>query len=130
MASFDFGSVSAYKLGAIGLLAANTNTIAMDTQGYEGVAVVGVATTGTLSTTNKFTFNFLESDDTNISNATAVPVGRIGTKAEIVAVNSAVWTSVAPTKRYLFAQLIRGASASANIAVLASLGYPNNAPTQ
>lgn len=128
MASFDFGGVSAYKLGVIGLLAANTNTIAMDTQGYEGVAVVGISSTGTLSASNKFSFNFLESDDTSISNAVAVPVARVGTKAEIVAINSAVWTSVAPTKRYLFAQLVRGASASANISVFAALGFPHNAP--
>lgn len=128
MASFDFGGISAYKFGLAGLIAANTNSVAMDTQGFEGVAVVGVASTGTLSATNNFSFNFLESDDTNISNATAV--ARIGTKAEIVATNSAVWTSVTPAKRYLFAQLIRGGDASANVAVLGAMGFPHDAPTQ
>lgn len=128
MASFDFGGISAYKFGAVGLIAANTNTVAMDTQGYEGVAIGAVASTGTLSASNKFSFNFLESNDTNISNATAV--ARVGKKAEIVAVNSAVWTSLTPSKRYVFAQLIRGASASANIAVFGAMGYPHNAPTQ
>lgn len=130
MASFDFGSVSAYKFGAAGLIAENTNSIAIDTQGFEGVAIVATASTGTLSDSNKFSFNFLESDDTNISNATAIPANRVGDKAEIVATNSAVWTSIAPVKRYVFAQLVRGASASANIAVLGALGYANNEPTQ
>lgn len=130
MASFDFGSISAYKFGAVGLFAENTNTVAMDTQGFEGVAVVATASTGTLSASNKFTFNFLEGDDTNISNASAIPSNRVGEKAEIVAINSAVWTSITPTKRYVFAQLIREASASANIAVFGAMGYANNEPTQ
>lgn len=128
MASFDFGGKSAFKFGALGLLAANTNSVAIDTQGFEGVAFVATASTGTLSTTNKFTFKFLESDDTNISNATAV--ARVGKPAELVSTNSAVWQSVTPAKRYVFAQLIRGASASANVAVIAALGYPHNAPTR
>ena len=127
MSSFDFGGISAYKFGLAGLVAANTDSVAIDTQGFEGVAVVGVASTGTLSTTNKFTVNFLESDDTNISNASAVAEAD---SLAIVATNSAVWASVRPVKRYVFARLIRGGSASANIAVLGALGYPHNAPTQ
>jgi hypothetical protein len=127
MASFDFGSISAYKFGAVGLLAANTNSVAIDTKGFEGVAVVATASTGTLSDTNKFTLNFLESDDSNISNATSV--ARAGS-ASLTETNSAVWASVTPSKRYVFAQLIRGGSASANVAMIASLGYPHNAPTK
>jgi len=127
MASFDFGSISAYKFGAVGLLAANTNSVAIDTKGFEGVAVVATASTGTLSDTNNFTLNFLESDDSNISNATSV--ARAGS-ASLTETNSAVWASVTPSKRYVFAQLIRGGSASANVAMIASLGYPHNAPTK
>jgi hypothetical protein len=127
MASFDFGSISAYKFGAVGLVAANTNSVAIDTKGFEGVAVVATASTGSLSATNNFTLNFLESDDTNISNATAV--ARKG-EAKLTATNSAVWASVTPSKRYVFAQLIRGGTASANVAMIASLGYPHNAPTK
>jgi hypothetical protein len=128
MASFDFGSKSAYKFGSLGLVEANTNSVAIDTQGFEGIAVVASAGTGTLSEANNFTLNFLESDDTNISNATAV--ARVGSEAKLIETNSAVWQSVTPAKRYVFAQLIKGGSASANVAVLASLGYPHNAPTQ
>lgn len=127
MASFDFGSISAYKFGAVGLLAANTNTVAIDTKGFEGVAFIATASTGSLSATNNFTFNFLESDDDTISNAVAV--ARVGKKASLTETNSAVWQSVTPSKRYVFAQLIRGGTASANIAVTAALGFPHNAPT-
>jgi len=128
MASFDFGNISAYKFALSGLVEANTDSAAIDTQGYEGVAVVALAGTGTLSASNKFTLSFLESDDTNVANATAV--ARVGSVAEIVEANSVVWTSVTPAKRYLFAKLTRGASASANIAVIGALGYAHNAPTQ
>lgn len=128
MASFDFGSISAYKFGAIGTLNANTNSVAIDTQGYEGVAFVISAGSGTLSSVNNFTLNFLESDDTNISNATSV--ARVGSEAKLTQANTAVWQSVTPAKRYVFAQLIKGGSASATLAVTAALGYPHNAPTQ
>ena len=127
MSSFDFGGISAYKFGLAVDTSANVNSVAIDTAGFEGVAIVGVSGDGTLSSTNKFSFSFVESDDTNISNASAVAEADA---LAIVATNSAVWASVRPIKRYVFAQLVAEGSASANIAVLGALGYPHNAPTQ
>ena len=126
MASFDLASITAFEFGAQGLITANTDSVAIDTQGYEGVTIVASSGTGTLSTTNKFTIQFVESDDTNISNATAVQRAETGS---IIATNSVVSVGAVPEKRYLFAKLIKGASASANIAVIGALGYPVSAPT-
>jgi len=131
MASFDFGSVTAFKFAASGTITANTNTGAIDTAGFEGVALVSVAgVTANINVAAPVTINFLEGNDTNIANATNVPASSIGVNPPITASNVAVHASVRPTKRYLFAQYIVPANGSVVLGSAGALGYPNNAPTQ
>lgn len=131
MASFDFGSVSAYKFALNANVTANTNTAAIDTQGFEGVAVV--STVGAVANVNAnatITVAFREGNDTNVANSTVLAAGNIISNGAISAANTVVWASVRPTKRYLYATYIVGTNLSANIATTGALGYPNNAPTQ
>jgi hypothetical protein len=131
MASFDFGSVSAYRfaLGATNVTA-NTNTAAIDTRGFEGVAVVAVVSTSNLlSTGPTITMAFREGNDTNISNATALPAKYIVSNQTLSGNNATYKASVVPSKRYLFAQLITSAACTANLSVIGALGYPQSSPT-
>jgi len=131
MSSFDFGSVSAYRL-ALGAtnVTANTNTAAIDTQGYEGVAVVAVVSTSNLAVAGPtITMAFLEGNDTNISNATALPAKYIVSNQILSGNNATYKASVVPNKRYLFAQLNRSAACTANLSVIGALGYPQASPT-
>ncbi len=131
MASFDFGSVSAYRfaLGATNVTA-NTNTAAIDTQGFEGVAVVAVVSTSNLAVAGPtITMAFREGNDTNISNATALPAKYIVSNQTLSGNNATYKASVVPSKRYLFAQLITSAACTANLSVIGALGYPQSSPT-
>lgn len=130
MASFDFGSKSAYKFGFVGEVETSaSNTIAMDTQGFEGVAFVSSVGLSNLNATIYLETAFLESDDTNISNATNVAASRVIKNPVINASNTAFWASVTPTKRYLFARYDLEGAAAANVAGIAALGYPAKLPT-
>jgi hypothetical protein len=134
MASFDFGSVSAYKFGLLAAVGSNTNatTVAIDTQGFEGVAVVSSVGASTLNAALDLTVSveFLEGNDTNVSNASAVASGYVVSNPTLVASNVAYWAAVVPTKRYLFAKYVPTTNAAANIASVGALGFPHNAPTQ
>jgi len=134
MASFDFGSISAYTVAQFGVVGSNTNTNtgAVDTQGYEGVAVVHAVGAGNLNAEADLSVSvlFFEGDDTNISNASALPSNYIISNPVLGASNVAVWASVKPSKRYLFAKYVPTTNASANIATVGALGFPHKAPTQ
>jgi hypothetical protein len=134
MASFDFGSVSAYKLASYGEVGSNTNTDtgAIDTQGFEGVALVSVVGEGNLNAAADLSISvqFSEGDDTNVSNASALESNYIISNPILGESNVAVKASVKPYKRYLFAKYIPTTNATANIASVGALGFPHNAPTQ
>jgi hypothetical protein len=132
MASFDFGSVSAYKFALLGNITGNTNTVAIDTKGFEGVAVVSTVGTSNLNVEDAKTISltFKEGDDTNISNAVALNSKYIISNPTLGASNTAYWASVVPAKRYLFATLLPTASVAANVSVSGALGFAHDAPTQ
>lgn len=134
MASFDFGSVSAYKFALDTRVEnnANANSAAIDTQGFEGVAVVTAVGASTLNAEIDLTLGleFLEGNDTNISNATALNAKFIVSNPTIATSNIAYWASVKPSKRYLFAKYVPTTNADANIVSIGALGFAHNAPTQ
>jgi hypothetical protein len=134
MASFDFGKISAYKLAHYGVVGSNTNTNtgAIDTKGFEGVAFVSVVGAGNLNAEADLSISveLSEGDDTNVSNATAILAKYVIDNPLLGASNIAVSASVKPSKRYLFAKYVPTTNASANIATVGALGFPHNAPTQ
>jgi hypothetical protein len=131
MASFDFGKVSAYRFAFAGNVTANVNTGTVDTQGFEGLAVVHTVGTSNLSDTKNLTISFFESDLSNGSGATSLSSNFVkGTTFISNVTNSTFWTSVKPSKRYVFARYVVGGSAvSANVQAVVALGFPSNAPT-
>lgn len=131
MASFDFGSISAYKLGYVGELeAGTTNTVAIDTQGFEGVALVtALGDANTAAGDTNIVISILEGDDTNISNATALASNFIVSNPAVDS-NVGVWKATfKPYKRYVFGRAVATAT-EGNIAIIGALGFPNNAPTE
>lgn len=134
MASFDFGSVSAYKFALSANVASNTNanSAAIDTAGFEGVAVVTVVAASELNAASSLTLSaeFLEGDDTNISNASALPSGYVVSNPTIAVSNTAFHASVVPSKRYLFVKYVPTTNADANIVCIGALGFAHKAPTQ
>jgi hypothetical protein len=133
MASFDFGSISAYKFARYGVVGSNTNasTAAIDTQGFEGVSIVSAVGLSTLNTALDLSVSveLLEGNDTNVSNATAVASNYIISNPDLVTSNVTVKATFKPTKRYVFATYVPTTNASANIATIGALGFPHNAPT-
>lgn len=132
MASFDFGNQTAYKFGLTTALdgTAVANSVAIDTAGFESVAVgvtCGLSNINATTGVPSIAITFFEGNDTNISNATATTRG-VDAKA-VVASNSVAWASIAPTKRYLFASLTPSAAVLANVSVFGALGNPHNPPT-
>jgi hypothetical protein len=133
MASFDFGNQTAYKFALASFINAVTaeNTAAIDTAGYESVAVgvsCGLSNINATTGVPSIAITFRESNDTNISNSTVTTRG--ADAQSLVASNSVAWASIAPTKRYLFATLTPSAAVSANVHVFGALGNPHNAPTK
>ena len=131
MASFDFGSVSDYKFALASNVTANTNSTGIDTAGFEGVAFVTSVGTSNLNADagRTISVSFLESADSNISNATAVDSARVVSNDVVNASNTAFQASVVPTKQYLFGQLTISADLTANVHCVGALGFPHNAPT-
>jgi hypothetical protein len=132
MASFDFGSVSAYKFALLEEVTGNTNTVAIDTKGFEGVAVVATVGVSNLNASvgPTIAMTFKEGDDTNISNAVALNSKYIISNPTIGASNTSYWASVVPAKRYLFATLLPSAAVAANVGITGALGFAHDAPTQ
>lgn len=131
MASFDFGSVSAYKFALATAVTATTNTAAIDTKGFQGVAVVASVSLSNLNTgTQTIAMSFREGDDTNVTNSTALDSKYIITNPTMTASNTSFWASVVPAKRYLFATLTPESAVNANVSVLGALGFGADLPTQ
>lgn len=131
MASFDFGSISAYRFGFYGQVNAgtNANTAAIDTQGFEGVAIVtSLGSANTTAANTNVSVTLLESDDNTNANATAIASNFIIENQDIDS-NVGTWkASFKPSKRYVFARVASTAT-NANIAIVGALGFPHNAPT-
>lgn len=132
MAHFDLGQTLSAGINLYDSAhAASANGVAVDTQGFEGVAVistVGDDTTVDL-TTDSMTLAFYESDDDTFGNATEVPASRVVDNPAINAPQSSFIASVVPSKRYLFVQVPAPASGSVEIAVSTILGYATDVPT-
>jgi hypothetical protein len=132
MASFDFGSISGYRFGYVGQLNAGQtiNTTAIDTQGFEGVALVtALGSANTTAANTNISISLLESDDNTNANATAVAANFI-VKNEAVDSNVGVWKATfKPNKRYVFGRLSATAT-NANVSVVGALGFPHNAPVE
>lgn len=130
MASFDFGSKSAYKFAfSAEINNASANSAAIDTQGFEGVAFVTTTGVSNLNATIYLETAFLEGDDTNISNASNVAASRVTKNPKIIASNTSYWSTVTPTKRYLFARFDNTGEVLANVAGTGALGFPAKLPT-
>lgn len=133
MASFDFGALSAYKFAGSNAISANTNanSLAIDTQGFEGVAVVSAVAASTLNSAANLTVSleFLEGDDSNVSNATALGSAFVISNPSLEESNTAYWASVKPNKRYLFAKYVPSTNAAANVVTVGALGMPHKTPT-
>lgn len=131
MASFDFGNQSAYKFALAKAIAGAgaENTAAIDTKGFESVAVgVSCGLSNIVEGAPSIAITFRESDDTNISNSTVTTRG--ADAQTLASSNTVAWASIAPTKRFLFATLTPSAAVSANVHVFGALGNPHNAPTK
>jgi len=134
MSTFDFGSVSAYTFAGSNAIDSNTNanSLAIDTQGYNGVAIVSAVAASTLNAETNLTVSlvFKEGDDTNISNATNLGSQYIVSNPTLEASNTAYWASVKVNKQYLFATYVPTTNATANVVTVGALGFPDTAPTQ
>lgn len=135
MASFDFGNqINCQVAVSARSVVANVNATAVDTSGYEGAAfALQSGTAVALNAIATVSLSFSESDDTNISNATAIESGRILRSASVTAANTIAWGSVANTKRYVFANIVVGGSQAAAVNTIAGvtgiLGLPHISPT-
>lgn len=134
MSIYDFGSQSAYTFAGSNAIAsnANANSLAIDTKGYKGVAVVSAVAASTLNVDTNLTVSltFSEGDDTNISNATALPAQYVVKNPRLEESNTAYWASVKVNKRYLFATYVPTTNAAANVVTVGALGFPIESPTQ
>jgi len=132
MAHFDLGQTLSTGINYLAAdHAASANGVAVDTAGFEGVAVntiVGDDTTVDL-TSDAMTLKFFESDDDTFGNATEVPAGRVISNPAINAPQTAFIASVVPSKRYLFVQVPAPDSGEVEIAVSTLLGDPVDVPT-
>lgn len=132
MSLFDFGAVSAYRFAGSNAISANTNadSLAIDTQGYKGVALVSAVGASTLNVAEDLTVSvvFKEGDDTNIANATPLAAQYVVSNPDLVESNVAVKASVKLNKRYLFATYVPSTNATANVVTIGALGYPEEAP--
>lgn len=131
MASFDLGNVIK---GAQGInqtvAAANVNSVAIDTSGFESLAFVASVGAGNTNATINAVMHFWESNDNTIGNATRVSASRVIENPVLNASNTTFTASVVPTKRYVFVELDPSAAfGGTNVAVVAVLGDAHNTPT-
>jgi hypothetical protein len=131
MANFDFGQVTAFSLALKPQLVttSNVNTAAIDMAGFEGVSIATITGEGTINATVNVALTFYEGDDDTRANATALASSRVLSNPVVNSNATAFKAVVVPTKRYLFAELDPTASHSCNLAVVATKGYPTEAPT-
>jgi hypothetical protein len=130
MALFDLGN---RIKGAFGInqrvTTAAVNTFAIDTLGYSSVSLVAQVGAGNTNATINAVLSLLESTDNTVANATAVSTDRIIENGVLNAANTAFTVSVAPTKRYLFANIVPSAAFTSNVSVVGILGDPTETPT-
>ena len=130
MALFDLGN---RIKGAFGInqrvTTAAVNTFAIDTLGYSSVSLVAQVGAGNTNATINAVLSLLESTDNTVANATAVSTDRIIENPVLNAANTAFTVSVAPTKRYLFANVVPSAAFTSNVSVVGILGDPTETPT-
>lgn len=130
MASFDLGN---RIKGAFGftqrVTTAAVNTAAIDTQGFESLALVSTVGAGNTNATINATLSLLESDDNTVANATAISAARIIENPVLNAANTAFTASVVPTKRFVFANIVPSAAFTSNVSIVGILGDAHNEPT-
>jgi hypothetical protein len=130
MALFDLGN---RIKGAFGInqrvTTAAVNTFAIDTLGYSSVSLVAQVGAGNTSATINAVLSLLESNDNTVANSTAISADRIIENPVLNAANTAFTVSVAPTKRYLFANIVPSAAFTSNVSVVGILGDPTETPT-
>jgi hypothetical protein len=134
MAQFDFANrINAQVAWPVRLVTGNTNVTAIDTQGFEGVAVA-YSIGQTINGNPQMNIAFLVGADTNVANATAINANYI-TKAPVAinTVNTVGWAGVGPlgggeNTRYVFPNIVANA-ANFNGTVIAILGRPHQTPT-
>jgi hypothetical protein len=129
MASFDLGNRIKGAFGINQRVAAAVNTFAIDTLGYESVALVAQVGAGNTNATINAVLTLLESDDNTVANATAISADRIIENGVLNAANTAFTVSVAPTKRYVFANVVPSAAFTSNVSIVGILGDAHNEPT-
>jgi hypothetical protein len=129
MASFDLGNRIKGAFGINQRVAAAVNTFAIDTLGFESVALVAQVGAGNTNATINAVLTLLESDDNTVANATAISADRIIENGVLNAANTAFTVSVAPTKRFLFANVVPSAAFTSNVSIVGILGDAHNEPT-
>lgn len=132
MAHFDLGQTISSGFNYLAAShSASADSTAVDTQGFEGVAVntvTGAQTTVDLAT-DPLALKFFEGDSDTFGEAAEVPASRVVTNPAINAENTAFVASVVPSKRYLFVQIPAPDSGSVEIAVSTILGIATDMPT-
>lgn len=130
MASFDLGN---RIKGAFGInqrvTTAAVNTFAIDTLGFESVALVAQVGAGNTNATINAVLSLLESDDNTVANATAISADRIIENPVLNSANTAFTVSVAPTKRFVYANVVPSAAFTSNVSIVGILGDAHNEPT-
>jgi hypothetical protein len=130
MALFDLGN---RIKGAFGInqrvTTAAVNTFAIDTLGYSSVSLVAQVGAGNTNATINAVLSLRESTDNTVANSTAISTDRIIENPVLNAANTAFTVSVAPTKRYLFANIVPSAAFTSNVSVVGILGDPTETPT-
>jgi len=134
MASFDFANkINVQAARAPRLVTGTTNTTAIDTLGYEGIAfsyMIGQ----TINGNPQMNLAFRVSEDTNVSNSVAINTAYITKLPTVInTVNTIAWAGIGPlgnseNTRYVFAQIVSNA-ANFNASVTAILGNPHSVPT-
>lgn len=133
MSSFDFSAVSGFKYAGAQAVSANTNadSLAIDTLGFSGVAIVSAVGASTLDGEDlTISRVFLEGDDTNVANATVIDTAFVTENPILGGSNVAVKAGVSSNKRYVFVRYVPTTNATANIVTVGALGYPLKAPTE
>lgn len=122
MASLDFAAKFKPAFALASAVSTATNSAAIDTEGFDGVSVV----TSVTASAGVVNVEFLESDDDDVGNATAVERVVFNPAIEATGV---IWASPVPAKRYLFARYVPVSSGTATVHTIAILGHARFEPT-
>ena len=134
MPSFDLANTLNVQVAhPVRLVTGNTNVTAIDTQGFEGVAVA-YSIGQTINGNPQMNISFLVGADTNVANATAINANFISKNPTAInTVNTIAWAGVGilgggESTRYVFPNIVANAS-NFNATVLGILGFPHVIPT-